>query len=128
MVETQVEGKEGEVEISTPQMSDAEMQKRNEDFSYNSIKASNNVMSYISESKNPTVMNVIEYIGLVCVYGAREMSKGAKNSKGEGVSVRDLIKDTYKYTNDLLDSLIEGNPALADDYWEKVSAETPAEE
>ena len=128
MVETQVEGKEGEVEISTPQMSDAEMQKRNEDFSYNSIKASNNVMSYISESKNPTVMNVIEYIGLVCVYGAREMSKGAKNGKGERVSVRDLIKDTYKYTNDLLDSLIEGNPALADDYWEKASAETPAEE
>lgn len=128
MVETQVEAKEGEVEISTPQMSDAELQKRNEEFTYNSIKASNNVMSYISESKNPTVMNVLEYIGLVCVYGAREMSKKAKNSRGEGVSARDMIQDIYRYTNSLLDSLIEGNPSLADDYWEKVSAETPAEE
>jgi len=128
MVETQIEGNEGEVEINAPQISDAELQKRNEEFSYNSIKASNNVMSYISESKNPTVMNVIEYIGLVCVYGAREMSKEARNSKGGRVSARDLIKDINKYTNDLLDSLIEGNPSLADDYWEKVSAETPAEE
>ncbi len=90
-------------------------------------RASSNINTFITEFPDVTVYDLMEYIKMLNVYGAKIIASSSFKN-GVRPNVRTVITDLNDATLQALDNLIPMNPELADDYvWEEPKTEVEEE-
>lgn len=100
----------------------------NEKVSMIANRATSSVNTFITEFPDVTVFDLMEYVKLFTVYGAKVIA-GSSLKDGKHPNVRTVINDLHESAIECLESLQAVNPELTDDYeWPTESAEEGEED